>query len=340
MKISKRKLRYPISPSLYQYLTHYRRYIDIPIVYDDMLRFTGAMPYENPDGEETLWLTVMYPHEVREEIYPKLKRIYAELKIGGDMIMSDHLVIDRVDYGEFGNSRPFRVRITNKFNDNSDYFYVKAVDASRIYGLELEHILSPNKIHYILKANTLIESHIAGVPGNVFIKEYLPRENTNRVRIAKEFVKFNERCFLRLLGDMRSVNYVIDITPDFEEIQYRVRPIDFDQQSYEGNSHVYMAYRCLTNRDVAKLSFTELNRPSISQYAREERMQTINRAATESQRLTALMKIMARDELSPPAKLKSLSEQLNEIHHTDVFTNCTSMGDLTRIHIDKVLQQT
>ncbi|MCX6867668.1 MAG: hypothetical protein NTV46_15905 [Verrucomicrobia bacterium] len=27
----------------------------------------------------------------------------------------------------------------------------------------------------------------------------------------------------RNLGDMRSVNYVMDITPDFEEVQYRVR---------------------------------------------------------------------------------------------------------------------
>jgi hypothetical protein len=88
----------------------------------------------------------------------------------------------------------------------------------------------------------------------------------NRVRIAKEFTKFNERCFIRLLGDMRSVNYVVDITPDFEEVQYRVRPIDFDQQSYEGKGHVYIAYRFDSNRTVTKLAFAELNRRTISQY--------------------------------------------------------------------------
>jgi hypothetical protein len=37
----------------------------------------------------------------------------------------------------------------NKINDNFDYFYIKNADASRIYGLELEHILSPNKINLI-----------------------------------------------------------------------------------------------------------------------------------------------------------------------------------------------
>ena len=73
-----------------------------------------------------------------------------------------------------------------------------------------------------------------------FIRDYLPRPDLNKVRVAKEFVKFNERCFLRLLGDMRGVNYVVDVTPDFEEVQYRVRPIDFDQQSHHWRKQVYM----------------------------------------------------------------------------------------------------
>ena len=79
----------------------------------------------------------------------------------------------KIDFGDFGNSRPFRIRITNLFNDNSDYFYVKHADASRIYGLELEHILSPNRINYIVNGTTLIEEHIAGVPGDVFLSDHL-----------------------------------------------------------------------------------------------------------------------------------------------------------------------
>ena len=55
--------------------------------------------------------------------------------------------------------------------------------------------------------------------------------DTNMIRFAKEFVKFNERCFVRLLGDMRSYNFVVNVIPDVEDFQYRVRAIDFDQQS-------------------------------------------------------------------------------------------------------------
>ena len=171
--IQKRKQHYPVSSFLLQYLQHFGRRSGIPLVYDDLLRFSEAVPYEDPGGEETLWLTVSYPQEVMEDLRPKLTEIYAALKIGGDLSLAEHLSVERIDFGEFGNSRPFRVRITNQFNGNSDYYYVKIADANRIYGLELEHILSRNRINYLVNGNTLIEEHIAGVPGNIFIKDYL-----------------------------------------------------------------------------------------------------------------------------------------------------------------------
>ena len=39
---------------------------------------------------------------------------------------------------------------------------------------------------------------------------------------------------------MRSYNCVVDITPDIEDYQYRIRAIDFDQQSYEGRKNLYL----------------------------------------------------------------------------------------------------
>ena len=38
----------------------------------------------------------------------------------------------------------------------------------------------------------------------------------------------------RLLGDMRAYNYVIVPIHDFDQVVYKIRAIDFDQQSYEG----------------------------------------------------------------------------------------------------------
>jgi hypothetical protein len=336
--ISRRKIQYKISASLRHYLYHYGRQSDIPLIYDDLNRYVGAIPYEDPNGDETLWLTVFYSPEVMEELRIKLTNTYAMLKIGGDNSYHEHLIVDRIDLGEFGNSRPFRIKITNQFNDNSDYYYVKTADASRIYGLELEHLLSPNRMNYIVNGNTLIENHIAGLPGDVFLGEYLEKEKINEVRIAKEFVKFNERCFIRLLGDMRSVNYVVDITPDFEEVQYRVRPIDFDQQSYEGKCKIYHSYNFRSNRKITRLSFKRLNRRTISQYAEEERSQMSNRASAESRRLRGLLRIMRKEKLAPRENIARLAKELNQIHKTDIFTDCDTMGMLTEKHIYYMLK--
>jgi hypothetical protein len=335
--IAKQKIRYPVSPSLRQYLYHFDRQRDIPKVYEEMCRFSGAVPYEDPKGKETLWLTVMYPPEVYAALRPQLTSIYTELKIGHSGEEHDHLVVDRIDFGDFGNSKPFRVRVTNLFNDNSDYFYVKQADASRIYGLELEHILSPNRINYLVNGNTLIEEHIAGVPGDVFLRNYLSRPGLNKVRIAKEFTKFTERSFIRLLGDMRSVNYVVDITPDFEEVQYRVRAIDFDQQSYEGNGNIYLAFRFNSNRRVTRLAFNVLNRKSIDQYVAEEHAQMSRRAKVESGRLRALLGIMRREDIAPTNHVLGLARDLDRMHHTSGFGDCKSMGELTAMHISLML---
>ena len=330
---------YGISPPLRQYLYRFDRLREIPNIYKDLTRFTGAVPYEDPRGRETLWLTVMYPPEVIEELRRGLIRIYSELKIGRDAAAQEHehLLVDRIDFGDFGNSKPFRVRVTNLFNDNSDYFYVKQADASRIYGLELEHILSPNRINYFIKGETLIEEHIAGVPGDAFLREYLPDPKLNKVRIAKEFTKFTERSFIRLLGDMRSVNYVVDITPDFEEVQYRVRAIDFDQQSYEGNGNIYLAFRFNSNRPITRIAFGVLNRKSIDQYVNEEHSQMTRRAKVESTRLRALLGIMRREQIAPEEHVRRLALELDRMHGTKDFTDCTSMGELTAEHISLML---
>lgn len=331
--IAKRKEHYPVSNRLMQYLHHFGRLSDIPLVYDDLRNFSEAVPYENPDGDETLWLTVFYSQETMEELRPKLTKIYALLKIGGDLSLTEHLAVERIDFGEFGNSRPFRIRITNLFNGNSDYYYVKIADASRIYGLELEHILSPNRINYLVNGNTLIEEHIAGVPGDMFIRQYISQPDLNRVRVAKEFVKFNERCFMRLLGDMRTVNYVVDITPDFEEVQYRVRPIDFDQQCYEGALRVYRAHHFPDNKPVDELVREHLNPTTILQYRSEERSQMARRSRASRSRLTAVLRTMRKDTLAPEENLVELRGALNVRYGTHAFGNCQTMGDLTATHL-------
>ncbi|MFM8655674.1 MAG: hypothetical protein ACKOD5_00865, partial [Chthoniobacterales bacterium] len=309
-------------------------------VYDDLLRFTTSIPYENPSGKETLWLSVAYAPEVMAELQPKLTNIYAQLKIGGDLSSAKHLAVERVDYGDFGNSRPFRIRIVNQFNGNADHYYVKYADASRIYGLELEHILSPFRMSYLVRENTLIEEHIAGIPGDVFIADHLRREDLNQVRVAKEFVKFAERCYLRLLGDMRAVHYIVAITPDFEEVQYRVRPVDFDQQTYEPALEVYRPHLFPDNKPVDELVRAHLNVPTIVQYRQEERSQTARRIQAEERRYHALVSTLRKTPIAPEENVAALAAALDEYHQCNSFAGSANMGDLLVNHLDRMLTDT
>ena len=136
---------------------------------------------------------------------------------------------------------------------------------------------------------------------------------------------------------MRSVNYVVDITPDFEEVQYRVRAIDFDQQSYEGKGNIYLAFRFKSNRAVTKLAFDVLNRKSIDQYVAEEHAQMARRAKVESGRLRALLGIMRREEIAPREHVVTLAKELDRIHGTSDFRDCQTMGELTARHITMML---
>jgi hypothetical protein len=330
---------FPVHEPLRNYLKHHGREVKLPVTYEDLLRITYSVPLKDKKGNDTLWETVVY--DMREWTYIRegLVKMYAILKTEGDLTFTKHLDVSRIDYCSFGNSNPFRIRIVNKFNDNYDHYYVKIADASRIYGLELEHILSPNRITYYTHQNTLVEEHIPGIPGDVFITTYLDDPITNKIRFAKEFVKFNERCFVRLLGDMRSYNFVIDITPDIEDFQYRIRAIDFDQQSYEGRKNLYMPQYFKENIALVDLCTKWLNKDSIEQYQTEERTIMAFRVASSRFRLMELLNIMAKDRISTPEKLLQLKTELAEYFHSPAFLKCKSMGQLVKRQLKQTLQK-
>jgi hypothetical protein len=332
-EISKKKLNYPINEHLAAYLKDYERVFGLPLRYEDLLRFKDSYPLLDKNGEDTLWESVYYPEYLRGELFENLKIVYALLKAGGDISVVEHLTVDRVDFCVFGNSKPFRIRIVNEYNDNHDYFYVKRADASRIYGLELEHLLSPNRINYLVNLETLVEEHIYGIPGDVFLKHHLEKETMNHVRLAKEFVKFNERCFVKLLGDMRSYNYVVDITQDFDGEQYRVRAIDFDQQCYEGRKNMYLPQFFKENVKVVELCLQLMNSETFKQYQQEERSLMVRRLKSARHRLKDLIDCMRKDTISTPEKIKQLKMELSTHHDNKDFLKCKNMGDILKLHL-------
>jgi hypothetical protein len=328
--ISKKKIIYPIGAGLRRYLTQYGREVNIPIHYHELLRYTNSIALYDSKEQDTYWETVFYDQSDREEIHQNVKKIYALLKAGGDLSVMEHLYIDRIDLCVFGNTQPFRVRMVNRINDNFDYFYIKNADASRVYGLELEDLLSPNRISYLVQQNTLIEEHIAGIPGEKFMRLHMSDPNLNPIRLAKEFVKFNERCFVRLLGDMHSSNFVIDVTPDFEETHYRIRAIDFDQQCYESKKSIYLPQYFKENNALIQLGMDVITPESMRQYQREERALIATRVKSSHTELEDILQTMESDQLAPQSHVDQLKNELAKHYQTKDFLKCSSMGEILR----------
>jgi hypothetical protein len=337
LKISKKKPSFPIIKELQAYLSEYKRKIRIPVFYDDLLRFQGSISVYDKDGNDTLWIRVYYNDYEREEIDLSLKKVYTILHSDGNEKIISFLNIDAIDYCTFGNSKPFRVKVRNVLNDNYTYFYVKKADASRVYGLELEHMLSPYNLNFMVFKDTLIEEHISGIPGDEFIKNMLPNCNElERSQIAKEFVKFNERCMIRLLGDMRSYNYVIVPTHDFDQVIYRVRAIDFDQQCYEGKFNIYRPQFFKENLKMVKMVAEKFQKESIDQYKLEERSIIAKRLISYGKRIEKLLYCMIKDNISTQENVDQLKSRIYEYTNDMKFKHSENMGEILKYALDFV----
>lgn len=336
---TKKKPAFPVGAPLLGYLKKYNRAAELPLRYEDLLRHDISVPLLNERNQDTLWETVQYAPSEQEDLYRGLTYIYSLIKAGGDLTVLNHLTVARIDYCTFGNTKPFRIRIINRLNDNYDHFYIKRTDASRVYGLELEELLSPNTVTFLVHGETLIEEHIIGIPGDDYMRNHIGGSVFNHTRLAKEFVKFNERCFVRLLGDMRSYNFVVAVTPDIEGSQFRLRAIDFDQQSYEGRKNFYLPQYFRENNPIIFLGIEHMEPETVKQYQLEERSLIAARARVEWSRLSELLTIMRPDELSDPEKIANLRAELAAHHENDVFLACRTMGEIIDANIKLLMQR-
>jgi hypothetical protein len=330
-----KKNLYKINPLLKLYLEKYKRVTKTNVFYDDLLRFQGSVSVFDKNGEDSLWVRVYYNEFEKNDIDKSLKKIYTLLHSDGNESSFEFLSVDEIDFCTFGNSQPFRIKVRNILNDNYTHFYIKKADASRIFGLELEHILSPNRINYLVFKDTLIEEHIVGIPGDVFLEKNLKTcSETEKTQIAKEFVKFNERCMIGLLGDMRSYNFVVIPIYDFDQLVFKIRAIDFDQQCYEGSFKLYKPFLFKENFLYSKLVQDKLNQNAIEQYQNEERSILVKRLLDSETRFEDLLKAMKLTRLAPLEHIEQLREEIYDYTFDLEFKKAESMGEIVEVALN------
>ena len=190
-------------------------------------------------------------------------------------------------------------------------------------------MLSPRNLNFLVNHSSLVEEHIAGIPGDIFIQDYLPKcSEIQKAQIAKEYVKFNERCMIRLLGDMRSYNYVVIPIHDFDQVIYKIRAIDFDQQCFEGKFSVYRPQFFKENKAMMDIVRAKLKTDSITQYKIEERSTISRRLIISDERMKLLIGIMKDDTVSIKENVLNLKKEIFKFTNENSFLECRSMGDL------------
>ncbi|MDO9374541.1 MAG: hypothetical protein Q7T76_08990 [Ferruginibacter sp.] len=326
----------PVSDPLHEYLLKNGRSTPLPLAYSDLVYYSHSNVVRDQHGKLTHWETAIFEKADQQTLYPALLNTFALLHTGLEATAAE-LEIVQVDFCEFGNSVPFRIKVREQSSGKVQQFYIKIADASRIYGLELEQLLAPDPTNFLYDNNTLVEAHIPGMPGDVFLSEYLHQLPTaTQTQIAAEFVSFNERCFARLLGDMRSYNFVIAQHPGPNEL-YFFQPIDFDQQSYEGRKNLYLPQFYKENHDYVELVLTALTPDQVVGLQLKERERLKMQLTGNVSRVVHLLDCMSKDELSEAYKVRLLRRELDEHFKTDAFAPCKSMGELVKCQLITLL---
>lgn len=125
---------------------------------------------------------------------------------------------------------------------------------------------------------------------------------------------------------------------DFDQVIYRIRPIDFDQQTYEGNLKVYLPQYFKENNQMVTMVMEKLKPSSIEQYRKEVRSQIVKRVTSSKTRFDELISIMKKDNIAPEANVSELKTALQKLTYDVNFKYCKSMGDIIETGIRFVVR--
>ena len=127
---------------------------------------------------------------------------------------------------------------------------------------------------------------------------------------------------------MRSYNYVIVPIHDFDQVIYKIRAIDFDQQSYEGEFSLYRPQLFKDNEPIIDLVKNKLLVESINQYKIEERAIVVKRLLGSKNKIESLIESMKFDKISSDEKVNKLTQQIYFLTKDNSFKNLKSMGEV------------
>ena len=123
------------------------------------------------------------------------------------------------------------------------------------------------------------------------------------------------------------------------DVEYRLRAIDFDQQSYEGRRAIYLPQYYSQNNPIINVGLKHMTTELVKQYQREERSNISNRMKVEKTRVDDLLRSMKHEKLSKPEHIKKLRKELAVFYEDKDFLMCKNMGELVARSLDMLVKK-
>jgi hypothetical protein len=137
---------------------------------------------------------------------------------------------------------------------------------------------------------------------------------------------------------MRAYNFVVDVIHDLDQVQYRIRSIDFDQQSHEGRARIYLPQFYKENLAYVQLAQRVIGAETAEQYRNEERALLRRRYKHSERVVEELLAVLEKDHISTAEQARELGEDLGKLHGTRAFAGLTNMGQVLRAQLSTCLQ--
>ena len=230
----------------------------------------------------------------------------------------------------YADHKPLKVSVNLK-GGIEKVFYAKPFDERRLAGLELVHLLSPDKYNFSASGEAIYEDEIPGIEAEEFEANYKGDPFKNESYVS-ELVKLDFLTQLLLLGDMHKRNYLVSSNNITGEEKYSVRPIDFDKIFLI--SKIEYADVLSTDKDkILKFlgkekydSIRETVKGEIRKryYENKNRINTFLEIINESDKCT----VYASD----------LRNSLSAFHNDIDIAYIDNFGELLKVHFERMLE--
>jgi len=315
---------------LFKYLTQHHKASSLPSYHD----MRECVDYEREVDEEDPGLEELFVvPESRDEFHQAVRQVASHLW-GGEAHppeLFQNLSVVSVHEYTYADHKPLRIEVMLP-GAVTHTFYAKPFNERRLYGLELEHLLSPYKYDYSVSGEAIFEDHIMGTDAKDFMEAYrgYPYRNPD---FAEEMLRLDFRTRAFLLGDMHDQNYIISQVESGDERAFVARPIDFDKlfliRDLEGAG-------VISTKD--RESVTELlGKGRCESVIGFERERMKRRFYENKARIRDLFNLIGQSQ-DCSSSLPDLSMSLAQHYGSQDLYDADSMGELFRGHLRRVLQ--